>query len=70
MLEVEQVRSCCYMLTVEAVRKEQTQPAEQGTFEDERHSAGHLDCTDWILEVEGWQQLTKQAISSYLLVEH
>lgn len=69
MLEVGQVRPCCCMLTEEAVHKEQTQPAEQGTFEDEHHSAGHLDCTEWTLEVEAWQQLRKQAISSYLLVE-
>lgn len=57
------------MLTVEAVHKEQTQLAEQGTLQDERHSAGHLDYTDWTPEVEGWQRLRKQAISLYLLVE-
>lgn len=58
------------MPTVEVVRKQQIQLVEQGIFVDERHSAGHLDCNDWKLEVEACQQQRKPVVSSYLLVEH
>lgn len=36
------------------------------TFVGVRHSAGHLDCTDWALEVEAYRQQRKLVISSYL----
>lgn len=48
----------------------QKQLVEQDIFVDVRHSAGHLDCTEWTMEVEAYRQQRKLVISSYLLVEH
>lgn len=40
-----------------------------GTSGDEHRSAAHLDCTDWTLEVEAYQQQRRLVISTYLQVE-
>lgn len=52
MLEAGQVMPCCCIVSVVVVHTVQIQLVEPGSFEDESHSAGRLDCTDWTLEAE------------------
>lgn len=57
------------MGTAKVAHKQQKQLVQQGIFVGVHHSAGHLDCTDWTLEVEACQQQRKLGISSDPLVE-